>query len=48
MTEQEYNEMYREACLESGAQPTTEGFAEFVAWRKRVEKFFEANQAETA
>jgi len=45
MTEQEYNEMYREACLESGEQPTTEGFATFVAWRKRVEKFFETKEA---
>ena len=45
MTEQEYIEIYKEFCLESGEQPTPKRFAEFVAWRKRVEKFFEANKA---
>ena len=45
MTEQEYIEMYKEFCLESGEQPAPKGFAEFVAWRKRVEKFFQANKA---
>ena len=45
MTKQDYIEMYQEACLESDTQPTVDGFAKFVAWRKRVEKFFQTNEA---
>ena len=45
MTQQEYIEMHQEACLESGTQPTVDGFEQFVAWRKRVEKFFQTNEA---
>jgi len=41
MTDQEYIEMYNEFCIEGNSQPTVDGFAEFVAWRKRVEKFFQ-------
>jgi len=41
MTIEEYKEMYRENCLEGGFAMSSEGFAEFVAYRKRVEKYFE-------
>ena len=41
MTTEEYKEMYRENCLEGGFAMSSEGFAEFVAYRKRVEKYFE-------
>ena len=43
MTTEEYKEMYRENCLEGGFAMSSEGFAEFVAYRKRVEKYFENN-----
>ena len=41
MTTEEYKEMYRENCLEGGFAMSSEVFAEFVAYRKRVEKYFE-------
>ena len=41
MTIEEYKEMYRENCFEGGFAMSSEGFAEFVTWRKRVEKYFE-------
>ena len=41
MTEEEYKEMYTEFAAESGVRMSAKGFAEFMAWRKRVEKFFE-------
>ena len=40
MTTEEYREMYREYCMEGGFTMSSEGFAEFVTWRKRVEKYF--------
>ena len=33
--------MYGEACMEENTTMTAEGFKNFVAWRKRVEKYFE-------
>ena len=46
MTTEEYREMYREYCMESGSRmedtilcPAERGFEEFKAWRKRVEKY---------
>ena len=39
--------MYGEACIEEGATMTHEGFKNFVAWRKKVEKHFDNNK-ETA
>ena len=36
--------MYGEACTEEGATMTLEGFKNFVAWRKRVEKYFDNNE----
>ena len=41
MTEEEYKEIYREHAVEAGVPMSAKGFAEFTAWRKRVEKFFE-------
>jgi hypothetical protein len=41
MTTEEYREMYREYCMEGGFVMSSEGFAEFVTWRKRVEKYFD-------
>ena len=41
MTEEEYKEIYAEHAAESGVRMSAKGFAEFMAWRKRVEKFFE-------
>ena len=41
MTTEEYKEMYRENCFEGGFAVSSEGFAEFVAYRKRVEKYFD-------
>jgi hypothetical protein len=41
MTEEEYRDMYRENCMESGSRMTEKGFEEFKAWRKRVEKLFD-------
>ena len=35
----DYKAMYVEYCMEGGFQISPEGFTEFVAWRKRVEKF---------
>ena len=40
MTEEEYREMYTEFAFESGAGMSEKGFAEFKAWRKRVEELF--------
>ena len=40
MTIEEYKEMYRENCFEGNLTLSSEGFAEFVAYRKRVEKYF--------
>ena len=42
MTMNDYRAMYAEYCLEAGDR--TESFIEFVAWRKRVEKYFENNK----
>ena len=49
----DYRPMYAEYCLEPG-HPTlmaawapcysTKSFADFVAWRKRVEKYFDNNE----
>ena len=36
--------MYGEACTEEGVTMTHEGFKNFVAWRKRVEKYFDNNE----
>ena len=36
--------MYGEACIEENATMTHEGFMNFVAWRKRVEKYFDNNE----
>ena len=36
-----YEFMYAEYCNDLGDDQTAAGFADFVAWRKRVEKFFE-------
>ena len=33
--------MYRESCMEANTKKTHEGFKNFVAWRKRVEKYFD-------
>ena len=41
MTEEEYREMYTEYAMESGSRMTEEGFEEFKAWRKKVEKLFD-------
>ena len=53
MTMDDYRAMYAEYCLEAG-HPTlmaawapcysTKSFADFVAWRKRVEKYFDNNE----
>ena len=43
----DYRAMYAEYCMEAGhgyAIMTPEGFTNFVAWRKRVEKYFENNK----
>jgi hypothetical protein len=40
MTTEELKEMYAEYCMEGGFQISPEGFAEFVEWRKDVEKYF--------
>jgi hypothetical protein len=40
MTEEEYREMYTEFAFESGAGMSEKGFAEFKAWRQRVEELF--------
>ncbi len=45
----DYKEMYAEYCLKAGDRSrlgpgTPESFEEFVAWRKRVEKYFENNK----
>ncbi len=37
----DYKAMYAEYCMEGGFQISPEGFTEFVAWRKRVEKYFD-------
>ena len=47
MTIEEYKEMYRENCFEGGFAMSSEGFAEFVTWRKRVEKYFD-NSSESS
>ena len=39
MTEEEYREMYTEYAMGSGSRMTEEGFEEFKAWRKKVEKY---------
>ena len=39
--------MYGEACMEENTTMTAEGFKNFVAWRKKVEKYFDNNK-ETA
>ena len=49
MTMNDYRAMYAEYCLEAGdrsrlGQGTPQGFTEFVAWRKRVEEYFENNK----
>ena len=54
MTMNDYRTMYAEYCLEAGeggapavcrlGPGTPESFTEFVAWRKRVEKYFENNK----
>ena len=36
--------MYHEACIEENATMTHDGFMNFVAWRKRVEKYFDNNE----
>ena len=41
MTTEEYREMYREYCMEGGFVMSSEGFVEFVTWRKGVEKYFD-------
>ncbi len=41
MNEQEYGDMYAEYCTEGVFAMSSEGFAEFVTWRKRVEKYFD-------
>ena len=40
----EYKEMYVEFCAETGERGS---FEEFVAWRKRVEAFFDKNRKVT-
>jgi len=40
MTTEELKEMYAEYCMDRGFQISPEGFAEFVEWRKDVEKYF--------
>jgi hypothetical protein len=41
MNEQEYRVMYAEYCTDGLFAMSSEGFAEFVTWRKRVEKYFD-------
>jgi len=41
-------EMYAEVCAETGVRGSKEGFEAFVAWRKRVEAFFDKNRKENA
>ena len=46
MTMDDYRAMYAEYCMEAGDRSrlgpgTPASFTEFVAWRKRVEKYFE-------
>ena len=36
--------MYVEACIEENVTMTPEGFMNFVAWRKNVEKYFDNNE----
>ena len=42
MTEKEYKEIYAKHASESGVPMSAKGFAEFMAWRERVDKFFDA------
>ena len=51
MTMNDYRAMYAEYCLEAGDRSRLTSrrvapihFTEFVAWRKRVEKYFENNK----
>ena len=49
MTMNDYRAMYAEYCFEVGDRSrlgagTPESFTEFVAWRKRVEKYFDNNE----
>ena len=49
MTMDAYKVMYAEYCMEVGDRSrlgpgTPESFTEFVAWRKRVEKYFDNNE----
>jgi len=46
MTMNEYREMYAEVCAETGERGSKEGFEQFVAWRNRVEAYFEKNREE--
>jgi len=52
MTMSEYKEMYAEFCAETGERGSPDdiiwkkSFEEFVAWRKRVEAFFDKNRKE--
>jgi|TARA_R110000823_G_scaffold99002_1_gene213902 hypothetical protein len=46
MEQQEYKEMYDEACMESGEKPSVSGLKNFIEWRKSVEKFFDENYSE--
>jgi len=46
MTMSEYKEMYAEFCAETGERGSKKSFEEFVAWRKRVEAFFDKNRKE--
>ena len=48
MTEEEYKEMYTEFAAEAGARMSAKGFAEFKAWRKRVEELFAERDAKSA
>jgi hypothetical protein len=36
--------MYVEVCIEENVTMTPEGFMNFVAWRKNVEKYFDNNE----
>ena len=47
MNEQEYRVMYAEYCTDGLYAMSSEGFAEFVTWRKRVEKYFD-NSSESS
>jgi hypothetical protein len=47
MNEQEYRVMYAEYCTDGLFAMSSEGFAEFVTWRKRVEKYFD-NSSESS